>query len=223
MPDPAKPSLDEVHSFLARHQALVVHCSGTPKGIGPGQKTYPDDLKHVTCGRAQGGISCSVVKPGDRFHGFDRNATGSVGLVVAPTESKSIVAVAPHDVGSYVENGVRAVAHEGDITNADLELTFTARGDRYNEWVVRDFMVIGVFVAEPATTWQEVLMQVPGDIQPQPVGQEEDISVHQVAENLKGLPIYSLSVREVLRWTATGWRRVAHSEIYSAYEARSKA
>jgi len=95
MLSPKKPSLDEVLSFLARRQALIVHCSGTPKGVGPGQKPYPGDLQHVRLGHAQGGISCSVVKPGDRFHGFGRNSTGSVGLVVAPAEPLSIVAVAP--------------------------------------------------------------------------------------------------------------------------------
>lgn len=212
----AKPSLDDVLSFLARHQALVVHCSGTPKGIGPGQERYPEDLRHVWLGRAQGGISCSVVKPGDRFHGTGCSSTGSVGLVVAPNDSKSIVAVAPRDAGSCVENGVRVVGQEVDIGVTDLEQSITARSNGYNEWVVRNFKVIGLFVAEPATIWQDVPMLVPGDMPHQLIPQGVSISVSQVAEDFKGLPIYSLSKSEILQWTMNGWRSVAHSDIYRA-------
>lgn len=216
MPFPAKPSLDEVRSFLARHRALVVHCSGTPKGIGPGQEHYPDDLQHVWLGRAQGGISCSVVKPGDRFHGAGRSSTGSVGLVVAATNSKSIVAVAPRDAGSWVENGVRVVDQEVDIGVTDLEQSFTARSNGYNEWVVRDFKVIGLFVAEPATTWQDVPMLMSTDMPPQLTPQDVSISVSKVAEDFKGLPIYGLSKDEILQWTVSGWCPAAHSDIYRA-------
>jgi hypothetical protein len=218
MHSPAKPSLDEVRSFLARNRALVVHCSGTPKGVGPGQEAYPEDLKNVWLGHAKGGISCSVVKPGDQFHGGGRHSTGSVGLVIASTGSNSLVAVAAHDAGSFVVNGERVVAEEVDIGIADLEHSLTARGDRYNEWVVRDFKVIGVFVAEPATTWQEVQMPMPpelGDIPRQLVSQEVSIPLSQIAADFKGLPIYTFSEGEILRRTANGCSPVAHSNIYS--------
>jgi hypothetical protein len=219
MSSPAKPSLEEVRAFLAKHQALVVHCSGTPKGIGPGQEPYPADLQNVWQGHAQGGISCSVVKPGDHFHGSARNSTGSVGLVIASTASNSLVAVAPNDAGSYVVNGARVVAHEVDIEIADLERSLSARDDRYNEWVVRDFKVVGVFVAEPATTWQEVPIPVPSDLgvmPPQLISQDVGIAVSEITADFKGLPIYTLSEDEILRWTVNGWSTVAHSDIYSA-------
>jgi len=135
--------------------------------------------------------------------------------VIAPTESKSIVAVAPHDAGSYVENGARVVAHEVDIEVTDLNQSLTERGDNYNEWVVRNFKVVGLFVAEPATTWQDVPMPMSEGMPTHIIGQDVDISIPQLAEDFKGLPIYSLSEREILRCTASGWHPVAHSDIYS--------
>ena len=217
MHSPSKPSLDEVRSFLVRHRALVVHCSGTPKGVGPGPGAYPKDLKNFWFGHAQGGISCSVVKPGDQFHGDVRHSTGSVGLVIALIGANSLVAVAAHDAGSSVVNGARVFAEEVDMGAADLELSLTARGDCYNEWVVRDFKVIGVFVAEPAMTWQEVQMSMPPElaISPQPVGQEVSIPLSQIAADFKELPIYTFSEGEILQWVATGWSPVVHSNIYS--------
>lgn len=213
---PAKPSLDEVRLFLAKHQALVVHFSGTPKGIGPGQETYPKDLIKVCSGGAQGGISCSVVKPGDRFHGDICHGTGSVGLVIALNGANSLVAVSEKDVGSYVENGVRLGAKEVDIETADLENSLSARGERYNEWIVRDFEVIGMFVAVPASTWQEAAVKTPPDFPPlPPQGQPVSISLHQIAADFKELPIYTFSRGEISKWDATGWSPVTHDNVYS--------
>lgn len=212
---PAKPSLDEVRSFLSRFQALILHCSGQPKGIGPGQFDFPNDLHHVLQGHAQGGISCSVVKPGDRFHGEVRHTTGSVGLVIAPTDSKSILSVDPNDAGSEVHEGVRVVGHENDISVTDLEMTFTERGNRYNEWVVRNFNVIGLFVAEPAQISKGVEMHMPIGAPTEIIHQGVDISVCEVANEFSGLPIYSVSETHILKWTAQGWRPVPHSDIYT--------
>lgn len=216
MHSPAKPSLDEVRSFLAKHQALIVHFSGCPKGTGPGQEAYPKDLLKVYSGGAQGGISCSVVKPGDQFHGDIRHGTGSVGLVIALTEANSLIAVSAHDAGSYLENGVRRVAKEVGIETADLENSFSARGERYNEWVVRDFEVIGMFVAEPASIWQEAAVETPPDFPPlPPQGQPVSISLHEIAADFKELPIYTFSRGEISKWDATGWSPVTPNNVYS--------
>jgi len=114
---------------------------------------------------------------------------------------------------------VRVVGREVDIGGAELEESLYARGDRYNEWVVRDFKVVGVFIAEPATTWGEVPVPMPGDWPPQLVLQDVSISVLQVAEEFKELPIYSLFEREILQWKASAWRPIAHSDIYCAVKA----
>lgn len=213
-----KPSLDEVRAFLESHQALIVHCSGSPKGLGPGLAPYPADLENVWQGRANGGISCSVVKPGDSFHPPLRHSTGSVGLVIGLTGSNSLVAVAPQDAGSSVVEGVRVVASEVDITIADLSRSLSERGDHYNEWVLRDFKVLGVFIAEPATIWREVEMSIPTEaagISTELVPQDVDISLAQVASDFKGLPVYTFGGGRILRWEPSGWSPADHSEIYS--------
>ncbi|MFM0042159.1 hypothetical protein [Paraburkholderia sediminicola] len=227
MSAPLKPSLDEVRAFLEAHQALIVHCSGSPKGVGPGLARYPADLENVWQGRANGGVSCSVVKPGDSFHPPLRHTTGSVGLVIGLTGSNSLVAVAPQDAGSSVVDGVRVVASEVDITISDLSRSLSERGDHYNEWVLRDFKVIGVFIAEPATTWQEVEMSMPteGAVNSAAlVPQDVDISVAQVASDFKGLPVYTFAGRQIVRWGSGGWSPADHTKIYSrVHEENFKA
>lgn len=150
-----KPSLEDVAAFLAAHDALLVHFSGTPKGGGSSfNAAFPFDLQAVMQGQAQGGLSASVVSPLDEFNNLTRaNATGCVGLVLRLRSPESLVAVSPPDCGSVVEDGIRKVLHEKDIDAADLNLSISARGHNashfYNEWVVRDFEVAGVFAMPP--------------------------------------------------------------------------
>ena len=42
-------TVDDIYRILAKHNALIVHFSGTPKGAGNGINNffYPDDLKNV--------------------------------------------------------------------------------------------------------------------------------------------------------------------------------
>lgn len=148
----SKPALTEVTAFLARHQALIVHFSGAPKGQGR-DIYFPDDLRLALKGEAGTGLSCSVVRPGDEFeHPHRANAIGCIGVILAANSSDSLVAVSPDDVGSRLIDGVR-LAIETDIMPADLESSITNRGRNertwYNEWVVRDFRVIGLFAIEP--------------------------------------------------------------------------
>lgn len=146
-----KPTVDEVHNILQRHSALIVHFSGAPKGSGVERgHLYPQDLYHVNNGMAMGGVSCSVVCPTDVFHGDKRNAMGCIGLVLDLTESNSLVAVSPHDCGSIEISGKRCVEHEVNISTIDVEKSITNRQPgSHNEWVLRDFKVLGVFAVYP--------------------------------------------------------------------------
>ena len=115
-----KPTIEEVYAFLRQKSALIVHFSGTPKGGGSDfDFLYPDDLKNVIALQAPGGVSCSTVMPGDEFADLGRaNATGCIGTVLGFQSRDSLVSVDPHDCGSYVENGVRLVPNERDLTVA---------------------------------------------------------------------------------------------------------
>jgi len=148
-----KPAVAEVHAFLRRRNTLLIHFSGCPKGVSSGvSHDYPDDLRHVLAGHAQGGLSCSVVTPTDIFHGFgDRNAFGCIGLILDLNTPDSLMAVGPHDLGSWVENGVRRFPPQA-IAVADLEASLDQRVS-HNEWGVRDFTVRGVMAAAPFDVW----------------------------------------------------------------------
>jgi hypothetical protein len=53
-----KPQVPEVHEFLRKYNALVVHFSGTPKGAGSNfEHRFPNDLLHVVGGNAQSGFN----------------------------------------------------------------------------------------------------------------------------------------------------------------------
>ena len=98
-----KPTREEVREFLCQRNALLVHFSGAPKGAGlerGAAHLFPTDLRHVVDGHASGGLSCSVVQPGDVFQGIARNATGSIGLVLDLKSADSLLAVSADDCGS---------------------------------------------------------------------------------------------------------------------------
>lgn len=148
---PKKPTVNEVHNVLRRYDGLIVHFSGAPKGAGIDRgHLYPEDLRHVEQGKAIGGVSCSIVRPTDVFHGNSRNATGCIGLVLDLIEPDSLVAVSPNDCGSIEIDGVRTVDREIDISATDIEKSIEDRqADSYNEWVLRNFKVLGVFAVFP--------------------------------------------------------------------------
>ena len=144
-----KPSTKDIHSFLNEKNALVVHFSGCPKGAGPGEKIFPDDLKDVLSGAITGALSCSVVIPGDRYsHEPDEgNAIGTVGVIL-DVDGSNLTAVGHRDAGSYVDQDNVRHAEPKDITRNDLEESLTKR-TTYNEWVVIPYDIKGVFIFNP--------------------------------------------------------------------------
>jgi len=125
-----RPAADEVYAFLRERNALIVHFSGTPKGAGSNfDHLYPADLQSVIAGVAMGGLSCSVVCPGDEFEDLDSaNATGCIGVVLGLRSGESLVAVDPHDCGSMVGDGnIREARPMPEITVATMERTLNER------------------------------------------------------------------------------------------------
>ncbi|QCI64584.1 hypothetical protein [Phreatobacter stygius] len=115
-----KPEVVEVHEFLRRHCALIVHFSGTPGGADPDSPKFPDDLTTVIGGQAKDGVCCSVVKPGDTFDGFDRHAFGTVGVILDLNAKESLATADPGDGGSFRHplTGIRQF-NERDLTTGD--------------------------------------------------------------------------------------------------------
>lgn len=217
-----KPEIPEIHSVLAKYNGLIVHFSGAPKGSGADRDNpFPKDLQHVINGCAQGGISCSIVMPGDNFYGIDRNATGCVGVVIDLQTSKSLVAVDSSDCGS-IENdeGVRIVACECDITSTEVDESITRRKrTSYNEWVVRNFNVIGIFATQPYEVSKRQIPDFPPEMPDylRSTGSETGIgsvSIEQICRTFPDKPIFGFQGSEITKLSGNQWIGIQHNEIY---------
>jgi hypothetical protein len=224
VPSVEKPDLREIHDFLRGRNALIVHFSGAPKGAGVDRGAahlFPVDLQHVIAGHAMGGVSCSVVHPGDVFHGFERNATGCIGVVLGLKSKESLVALDRHDCGSIEDaSGNRIVKRERDITPADLASTLDDRDD-YNEWIVRDYVVHGIFAAPP---YEVSILKVP-DYPPdmpdylqdnEPVPAFRTVSWDELTSTFRNLSIYTFQDGRIMQRVANGFRERTATQIYSS-------
>jgi hypothetical protein len=222
MPDKMRPRIAEVHALLQKYNALVVHFSGSPRGLGKQRGTtnlYPNDLLHVIAGRAQGGISCSVVWPGDNFHGMDRNATGCVGVIVRFRSPDSLIAAGASDVGSFEDEfGVRHACSPAEISADDLYKTLTER-TTYNEWVVKDYDIVGVIAVAPFEIWhlaEDVISpaDMPAYLKVEAIESITTTDIDCVKAQFPDLPLYTLSSSAVLLHTANAWIPALHPDIY---------
>jgi len=212
---PKKPTLSEVHHVLRKHSALIVHFSGAPKGSGVERgHFYPQDLHHVLEGNAKGGVSCSVVCPTDQFYGTKRNAIGCIGLVLDLVEPNSLVAASSNDCGSIENNGTRIVQREVDITVSDLENSIADRQlGSHNEWVLRNFRILGVFAVPPF----EISIQCK---MPRPEGAPDYFPINEdvIGINQTNLDAVRLLFPELPMYTFHQGQILAaplHSDIYS--------
>lgn len=208
-----KPSVKDIHDYLNNKNGLVVHFSGCPKGAGPGIKLYPDDLLYVINNDASGGVSCSLIVPGDSYN--KGSAIGTVGLII-DFNSDGLLAVSPNDCGSYVIDGLRR-AEEKDISLGDINNSLMSRLS-YNEWVVVPSKILGIFVF----TGEDVIVW--GDCQA--LGQHIDVAdsylfhkyidIQQVSQDFINVDVFSFidgSIAKLDR-NSMGFVRVDSNEFY---------
>jgi hypothetical protein len=218
-----KPELAEVHEFLRRRDGLIVHFSGAPKGAGIDRgepHLFPTDLRYVVEGHAMGGLSCSVVVPGDKFHGFERNATGCIGVVLDLTTKNSLVAVAASDCGSIEsEGGKRIVQNEIDIAPANLDLSLDKRTD-YNEWIINNYKVRGIFAVSPYEVSILTVLAYSDDMPEElrdgiPVPTFRVVSLQELVREFPTLPIYTFNNTSILQYANGHLIVIDHAKIYS--------
>lgn len=219
-----RPSISEIYALLQRHNMLIVHFSGAPKGSGTTRPNhlYPNDLNYVLNGHANSGLSCSTVSPGDTFSGFERNATGCIGTILGLKSPQSLIDAIKFDCGSMQDsNGFRVTQNPKDLSIIDLEETITGRGQgSYNEWVISNFEVLGIFAAMPLevsymadeTTRPELseFFKISG-----PVADIKNISFQQVLDDFPSYPIFTFNGSKIYRVTNEGRINVNHREIYT--------
>jgi len=214
--DHARPTVDATYAMLRRRGALMVHFSGTPKGAGSTYThLYPLDLQEVIRDGCHGGLSCSTVMPGDEFTDLkNANATGCVGVILGLKSGGSIKDVHRRDCGTRVENGVRVYPNARDLAIGDLEQTITGRSPcSYNEWVIGDYVVLGIFAAEPFYIWEEHMPEEPSDLPDylratSPVGQICKTDITSIEASFPALPIFSFVERQLVVRNAGRWKVV---------------
>jgi hypothetical protein len=130
------------------------------------------------------------------------------------------VAADPHDCGSVVENGIRTVPIEKDVTVAGLEETLAERpSDSYNEWVIRDYVVLGIFAMPP---YRVSSMRVPPYpegmpewlMDQEPVSDFTRVNIDQLRAAFPGLRIFGFSNEGILILQEGGFVPIGHQEIY---------
>lgn len=212
-----RPSLNDITALLQRHGALIVHFSGAPPAPTlPDPPMFPDDLRRVVAGLAQTGISCSTVMPGDRFDGPDRHATGCIGVVVRPLSPDSLMDVHADDLGSYMDDGHRQTGRR-DLAVADLERSITARMG-YNEWVVRDYTVIGIFAQRPFDIWANIPAppELPDYLTTEPLQGLRRTDLATVSRLFPAQPVFTFIDNSLARYADGVAAPVNHAELYPA-------
>jgi hypothetical protein len=194
-----KPSVQQVHDVLRRHQGLIVHFSTVP--LLDQRYYFPRELHYaIDHPNLEGGLCCSVVKPGDTRN----NTFGDVGLIFDLSESESLIAVSRSDGGSRLGPGQVRVFEEQyrNFDIATLEASITTRVG-HNEWGVKDFLVRGLFVLSDVVT-----VCAPQD-------RLRYVKLAELSELFPGLPVYSFEEKAIVELHPdTKPIRVDHAVIY---------
>jgi hypothetical protein len=218
-----RPDVADVYALLRKFNALVVHFSGAPKGSGIERQDhlYPNDLHHVINGYSMGGLSCSVVLPGDNFHGFERNATGCIGVILGFNKPESLKDASNSDCGSIEDGkGNRVTQNPRDISLKDLEKTINERNPKtYNEWVVSCYKVLGIFAVKPLEISFSSKPDYPSDIPDHLKTNElfldiKAIEYCDVIREFSDQPIYTFSGTDIYRVTQDNSTLAEHKQIY---------
>ena len=206
----SRMSLPEILAILIQNNALIVHCAGMAKGVGDATTAslgYLERLEHASRNKFE--LSCSTIVPGD-VCSFERmNYTGKVGLVLRPNTVVSITFTSPNDAGSQIDptRPGRRTHNCGPVSLQSIEAAISGRAlDRYNEFGLHQFSVVGVFVDPP--------IQYSTDIG------FNDVSVDEVAQQFPDLALYCLRggllhtlCKERDRWNVG--QQVSAVDVYS--------
>jgi hypothetical protein len=204
-----RPPVADVYDLLVKYNALIVHFSGAPKGAGKPRpdRLYPNDLLHAMTLQKHEGLSCSTVMPGDNFHGLNRNAIGSIGIILGLRSPKSLIGVSPHDCGSFEDaNGARQFPHQPSISISDIENSIVNRQPgRYNEWGIEDFNVLGIFASPPFDIAIEIPMSdIPGipvdPIDSHPIEVISQTTLQEVSRNFFRHKVFGFQGNALCEW-----------------------
>ncbi|MFM0292241.1 hypothetical protein P0D68_03710 [Paraburkholderia sp. RL17-380-BIE-A] len=219
-----RPPVSDIYSLLRTSNSLIVHFSGIAPGTGnPGERLYyPDDLRNVVTGGAMGGVSCSVISPGDIFGQTENNnnATGCVGVVLGLLSPSSLLDVHAGDGGSTVLPNGQRDANPKSLNLTDLQETITGRHrGTYNEWVVGNYKVLGIFIAAPCMVRAIVDIPAPPGVPANILGNSRGPgicyeTINDVQRDFPDQRIFRFNVREIQEVNSSVWVHAPHNTIY---------
>jgi hypothetical protein len=189
---------------------------------------FPADLKRVLEGRAQGGVSCSVICPGDVFAGETAASIGCIGVILRMNSKESLVSATTGDHGTSVDKNNNRIADEQiDLSVDDLAATLKLR-TTHSEWAVRDFTPIGIFMGYPYEVWHRydqiaASCDVPEEFDDFDTLQTSDCSERRVdldelQRTFPGTDIYTFADGGIVRWSGSEWATVSHQNLYPIHE-----
>lgn len=146
--------LRDIRKVLRTHGALVVHFSGTPRGVGGGQvrPDFPADLQQVALNARTWQVPCSTVSSGHARGKGD--LMGSVGLVLRCRRGASLLGVHHEDAGSWYDpvSGVRNLGACVAPTLVSCDYSITARSG-HNEWVLTGYEPVALLTDGEMEVW----------------------------------------------------------------------
>jgi hypothetical protein len=212
----------EIYTILRQHNALIVHFSTLGKSGAPGNGNYPypADLQHVLENLTQQCVSCSTVKPTDRFDGDGANSTGCIGVVLGLTHDRSVIAASSCDMGSILRgDGARDV--EAQVTQiSEIERSIVDRHENgYNEWCVMDYYVIGILAVHPFFATIKECPNYPPDIpdylkdrSPQYI--DSQYTIEEVQGHFPGKRVFTFCDNRICEFRGNEILEAKHGDIY---------
>jgi hypothetical protein len=151
-----------VLNFLRHRHALLVHFSTVMSRRN--DLLFPDDLRNAK-GLHGVPLSFSTILStdiGPHLPGHDpalANACGSVGIAADITDGLSVLTVGPSDDGTYWDSKTGDWISGGVPPTADSCARSIDDRKTANEWFVKDYRVIGLFVYFPILVRQKYTLE----------------------------------------------------------------
>jgi hypothetical protein len=192
-----------IREFLRSRGALLVHFSTIMARRL--DLVFPADLHNAMTLRGVP-LSFSTIEVGDTNpHVTGRGgAEGSIGLLVDLGAASRVISISPGDSGSVYEEDSREGGSLGlEPTPKNCADSIDKRAPS-NEWVVRDYVPIGLYILPPI-----IVRQVPGEVK---------IGVDEAVAPFPDQPIYSANQNTFLKFNRPkrNWNRVGYEDIIPA-------
>jgi hypothetical protein len=165
---------------------------------------FPNDLHNAMTLRGVP-LSFSTIQTGDTnpFMNGKGGAEGSVGMLIDLGPNSTLISVLPEDSGSC-ELGSLGLPPTPQNCADSID-----KRNQSNEWVVKDYVPLGIFVLPPIRVRQMV------DFEGQRVPDERELQLTDVVAAFLGHPIFSASPRTFLKFDPAdrNWKGVSYDDI----------